>query len=300
MRYGWYVVALLTALLLSACNERKVIPDDELASIFHDAYLANAYVLNEKVDVDSVDLYGPIFAKYGYTREDVEYTIGNFSERKSAKLADVVDEVIKRLERESGLYQVRVARLDSADRLIRDRYSKILFSDTLITVRRVSDTSKLHIELPVDLPGEYEVSYRYSIDSTDQNVLLRTRHYLVDRQGRRLSEVVHRLQRRRRGEFSRTFDVDTSIRSLVLDLNPYDLHPSPPRMQFDTVVVIRYLDPELAADSLIRSKFDYTFWPEMFRPVGTGDSLVSDTLPSVSHAQDSLPLPADSGRTALR
>ena len=87
-------------LLLSACARHKIIPDDTLAQIFHDAFLTNAYIGSEGVKTDSLRIYEPIFARYGYTTDDVHYTIGNFSKRKSARLGDVVERAIEMLERE--------------------------------------------------------------------------------------------------------------------------------------------------------------------------------------------------------
>ena len=91
---------MLAALCAAACAHHKIIPDEKLALIFHDAFLANAYVGNRNLVKDSLNLYEPIFARYGYTTEDVHYTIGNFSKRKSARLGDVVERAIAMLESE--------------------------------------------------------------------------------------------------------------------------------------------------------------------------------------------------------
>ena len=80
------LIAAATA--LGSCARDKVIPDEELARIFRDAYLINAYVSDRGVKLDSLELYEPVFSRYGYTAEDVRYTIGNFSRRKSAQLSD--------------------------------------------------------------------------------------------------------------------------------------------------------------------------------------------------------------------
>ena len=80
-----------TLLCTAACARHTIIPDDELAQIFHDAFLTNAYIGSQNVRIDSLNIYEPIFARYGYTTEDVQYTIGNFSKRKSARLGDVVE-----------------------------------------------------------------------------------------------------------------------------------------------------------------------------------------------------------------
>ena len=91
---------LVLALCGAACAHHTIIPDEKLALIFHDAFLANAYVGGRSLAKDSLNLYEPIFAHYGYTTEDVHYTIGNFSKRKSARLGDVVERAIALLEAE--------------------------------------------------------------------------------------------------------------------------------------------------------------------------------------------------------
>ena len=72
-------LCMFLLVLAGACARHKIIPDRKLAQIFHDAFLANAYIGSEQVDIDSLNIYEPIFADYGYTTEDVYYTIGNSS-----------------------------------------------------------------------------------------------------------------------------------------------------------------------------------------------------------------------------
>ena len=107
-------ISLYAFLLLAgaACTRHKIIPDEKLAQIFHDAFLTNAYIGDERVNIDSLNIYEPIFARYGYTTRDVYYTIGNFSKRKSARLGDVVEMAIEKLETEGKFYDREVAVLD--------------------------------------------------------------------------------------------------------------------------------------------------------------------------------------------
>ena len=87
MRRTLAIITLLAAaVLLTDCRRKEVIPDDTLADIFHDAFIVNSYVGVERLDLDSLDIYEPIFDKYGYTSRDVRYTVANFSRRKSARL----------------------------------------------------------------------------------------------------------------------------------------------------------------------------------------------------------------------
>lgn len=87
--------------------------------------------------IDSLELYEPVFSRYGYTAEDVRYTIGNFSRRKSAKLSDVVEQSIRLLEEESAYYKYEVGVLDTIDNVARRRFTRTVYSDSLIRVTRI-------------------------------------------------------------------------------------------------------------------------------------------------------------------
>ena len=133
---------VLFGLLLGGCARHRIIPDDELALIFHDAFLTNAYLNTENVRPDSLRLYEPIFAHYGYTTEDVHYTIGNFSKRKSARLGDVVEEAIDLLEAEGKIYNREVAILDTIDNVALRTFTRPVVSDTLIRVSALRDAAR--------------------------------------------------------------------------------------------------------------------------------------------------------------
>ena len=58
-------LCMFLLVLAGACARHKIIPDRKLAQIFHDAFLANAYIGSEQVDIDSLTIYEPIFAGSG-------------------------------------------------------------------------------------------------------------------------------------------------------------------------------------------------------------------------------------------
>ena len=118
-----FIYILVSGLLL-ACSGYKIIPDEQLALIFHDAFLSNAYMQHRGMRPDSLNLYEPIFAKYGYTTADVQYTIGNFSKRKSARLSDVVEQAIKLLETEAEHLDREVSILDTIDNVARRTFRR--------------------------------------------------------------------------------------------------------------------------------------------------------------------------------
>ena len=199
------LIAAATA--LGSCARDKVIPDEELARIFRDAYLINAYVSDRGVKLDSLELYEPVFSRYGYTAEDVRYTIGNFSRRKSAKLSDVVEQSIRLLEEESAYYKYEVGVLDTIDNVARRRFTRTVYSDSLIRVTRIKDTARLRVRIP-----------DYLIDSLDENLAPRMRVWLVEADSSRKGESSSILRKSSRERVSRILQADSSARSLVLSL----------------------------------------------------------------------------------
>ena len=115
MKQIFFAVIILLLLPLMSCDSRKTIPDKELASIMHDAMIVNAYLGHKSLKLDSLNIYEPIFEHYGYTTEDVRYTIAGFLRRKSANLSDVVDEVIYSIEKEYDALEIAVAKLDTIE-----------------------------------------------------------------------------------------------------------------------------------------------------------------------------------------
>ena len=210
-RYLRITAFALFAVLFAACARHKIIPDDKLAQIFHDAFLTNAYIGNGNVKTDSLRIYEPIFARYGYTTDDVHYTIGNFSKRKSARLGDIVERAIEMLEREGKFYNREVAVLDS-----------------LIRVRSLADTARLSFSLDVE-PGDYQLSLRYLVDSLDRNDKgLKGSVWLERRDSTRTGVYTTTLRRNREETFSRRFTVDSSHRRLRIDFLNFTGKPQRP------------------------------------------------------------------------
>ena len=219
---------VLCGLLLGGCARHRIIPDDELALIFHDAFLTNAYLNTENVRPDSLRLYEPIFAHYGYTTEDVHYTIGNFSKRKSARLGDVVEEAIDLLEAE-GIGLIVLAgflRILSADFTRRWAGRIINIHPSLIPSFCGAGFYGLRIDVE---PGSYEVSLKYRIDSLDRNPRgLRSSMWLERRDSTRSNAYTTTLRRNREESFSRRFTADSTHRRLHIHLLTFGEAPQRP------------------------------------------------------------------------
>ncbi len=173
MKRGYIITILgfaFVALCVGGCARRATLSDNELAQIFHDAFLANGYVTTESIRLDTLRLYDPIFEKYGYTAEDVQYSIGNFSMRKSARLSDVVERAIAMLERRGRELDLEVAILDTVNNIANRRAIERVYRDT--SARRflsLSDTTSLTIVIEPVERGSYKLAFDYLIDSLDSN-----------------------------------------------------------------------------------------------------------------------------------
>ncbi len=266
---------ILAALLLSAaCARHKIIPDEELALIFHDAFLTNAYISNRNLDLDSMNIYEPIFARYGYTTEDVQYTIGNFSKRKSARLGDVVEEAIALLEKEGKVYNKEVAILDTIDNVARRTFTRTVVEDSLIRVRSLRDTARLSFAIDVQ-PGEYRVDLKYLVDSLDRNDRgLRSVMWLERRDSSRTSLYTTTLRRKREESLSRRFTTDTTHRRLRLQLLTFTDKPKLPSITVTGLKVDYTPETRTAVESLYLQQLDLRiFADEFFRAVLPADSL---------------------------
>lgn len=258
-------VLLLVALALASagCRKRTVISDRELAQIFRDAFLTNAYLNDRNVRTDSVNLYEPIFARYGYTTEDVQYTVGNFSRRKSARLSDVVEEAIALLEAEGKRYDHEVAVLDTVRKTALRETRRTLRRDSVVRVRSLRDTALLSMRFEV-APGEYVVSYAYEVDSLDRNARLQSRFWLDRRDGRRTAQQTVALRRNYREEIRRTFRVDSVHSALELHLLAFPETARQPSVTFYDLQVTHTLPEEEALAELFRRQLDTRIFADEF------------------------------------
>lgn len=163
------ILTILATLGLVACNQPTTIPNEDLANIFHDALLTNAYINQQSVKFDSLNIYEPILAKYGYTKEDLQYTLENFLRQKSAHLSDVIETVNDRLASEAGALRQAVVRLDTVRDVARRHARRTVYElEEPVVAKRKADTAKLIIKVPMQGAGEYIIAGRYSIDSKDE------------------------------------------------------------------------------------------------------------------------------------
>lgn len=266
---------LLSILFAGSCSRHRIIPDGELAQIFHDAFLTNAYLNAERVSSDSLRLYEPIFARYGYTTEDVYNTIGNFSKRKSARLGDVVERAIDMLEEEGKVYDREVAILDTIDHVAQRTFTRAVVSDSLIRVTSLRDTSRLN--LTVDLsPGEYRLSLEYRIDSLDRNTSHEIRGIMWVERSNGVRDNLYSipLRRNRTERLSRRFTVDTMHRKLRISLLNFSGAPQRPSITVSDLKVEYIPRKEEAVEQLYEQQLAIRIFADEF----FGAALAKDSL----------------------
>ncbi len=161
-----FIAILCISALCTSCSKQRSLSDRELAIVFRDAFLSNAYTSTNGINLDSLRLYEPIFEKYGYTTKDVQYTIGSFATRKSARLGDIVEHSIAMLELEGIILDREVAVLDTIDNIAQRRASYVIYSDSIIELLSWRDTSDIFIMLEDLSKGNYNIQFDYMVDDS--------------------------------------------------------------------------------------------------------------------------------------
>ena len=289
-RVVYILLALLTVL---GCARRKEIDDKTLAQIFRDAYLTNAYLGINYINIDSIQIYEPILEQYGFTPEDLRYTIGNFSRRKSAQLGRVLKEAEKEIAEYAVDYEKRVVVLDTIKDVAIRSFKRMVYQDSLIEVKKRADTSKLKLTIEPLQPGTYSVRYKYTYNKKEEpkrkkskkrpedELTLRGALYIETFGGSHRNNYSYNL--RKEESIRRTLIADTSAHKLVLTF----AKPSDARhkirnidLKVEDIEILYTPSEEMAIDSLFMKYVDIKIFDNVFFNTPT----------------DSLPLPADTTR----
>lgn len=288
-----YVAYIAVVLGIVACTGRpKVIPDETLKDIFHDAYIANAYINEAKVNADSLYIYEPIFDRYGYTIDDLQYTIMTFTERKSAMLSDLLYEINQRLSEESKVEARKMIVLDTIENIATRAYTRTIYSDSLIRVKRLRDTTKLRIRIDDLIPAEYAVSFTYLIDTLDENRNSRVEAYLITSDSSEIMRHTMMLSRYREAKYSRKFSTDTIHKALYINMfyHPNSEESKLPDITIKDFKIVRTLSKEQSVDSLYHKQLDIRIFNHALMTAFVADTVdvVDVVIERDSLASDSL------------
>ena len=281
------LIITLTLLCIVSCTRKKEIDDQTLAKIFSEAYISNAYLGINYFNIDSVQIYEPILERYGYTPEDLRYTIGNFSRRKSAQLGRVLKDAEEQIKVFADIYEKEVVILDTIKNVAVRSMQRVVYKDSLISVKKLADTSKLKLVVEPLQPGMYSIRYRYTCErekfkekGKSKELSLRGAINIETNNGIHKNNYSYNL--RDEENIRRTITTDTASKRLVITFAKTADQSKKMKKPNVTVtdLVIEYTPEEnLAIDSLFKRYIDIKIFDDVFFP-----------------AKDSLTLSADSTR----
>lgn len=281
------LIITLTLLCIVSCARKKEIDDQTLAKIFSEAYISNAYLGINYFNIDSVQIYEPILERYGYTPEDLRYTIGNFSRRKSAQLGRVLKDAEEQIKVFADIYEKEVIILDTIKNVAVRSMQRVVCKDSLISVKKLADTSKLKLVVEPLQPGMYSIRYRYTCErekfkekGKSKDLSLRGAINIETNNGIHKNNYSYNL--RDEENIRRTITTDTASKRLVITFAKTADQSKKMKKPNVTVtdLVIEYTPEEnLAIDSLFKRYIDIKIFDDVFFP-----------------AKDSLTLSADSTR----
>ncbi len=284
--------AVVTLLSGVGCQSQREIPDEDLIKIFHDAYLANAYIGECGINEDSLYLYEPIFERYGYTVEDMQYTLKTFSERKSALLSDLMIRVSEQLEREAKLEGRKIVVLDTIDNVARRKYTRTVYEDSLIRVKRLRDTNDLRIKIGDLTTGDYTITFDYYIDTLDENRNSRVMVYAM--KGDTLETMRHTmmLSRYRDASYTRKLSIDSTHTEIFIDMyyHPTNEESKLPDIKIRNFKVVRILPTDISVDSLYHDQLNIRLFNYETMMGFTADTLHTSGPISTDNEEDSIAL----------
>lgn len=287
------ILLLTLTLTLVGCARRKEIDDKTLAMIFRDAYLTNAYLGVDYMDIDSIQIYEPILAHYGYKPEDLRYTIGNFSRRKSAQLGRVLKDAEEQISKISAVYDKQVVILDTIKNVAVRRMKRTVYKDSLLVIKKMNDTTKTNLVIEPLQPGMYSIRYKYIYKEPDNKAkksqsqgstidrTMRGALYVETHSGSHRNNYSYNL--RAEENMRRTITTDTAARRLVITFaKPADARHKPRKIDLEVsdIEIVYTPDDKMAIDSLFKKYIDIKIFDDFF--------FINPT--------DSLALPADTTR----
>ena len=275
------LICAVVILAIFGCSRRKEIDDKTLALIFRDAYITNAYLGVNYINLDSILIYEPILDKYGFTPEDFRYTIGNFSRRKSAQLGRVLKEAENQIAGYAAIYEKKVVVLDTVKNVAIRSFKRTIRRDSLIEIKTKADTSKLQLIVDPLQPGSYSIRYKYTYEKeevkkkrrskksttttyNDENVL-RGAMYVVTGSGSHRNNYSYNL--RKEESIRRTITADTSARQLIITFaKPSDARHKlgKPKITITDLEINYTPDADMAIDSLFKRYIDIKIFDDAF------------------------------------
>ncbi len=173
MRVYILIVSLVLILGSSCSKKREYIPDDDLREIILESVVADMYLRTigtHNIKNDTVSIFLPILDDYGYTYDDMDYTIERMMSRKSNVFGQLMDKVVADVKelRERYEYISSLGR-NWRKKVTNEVIDTLFFSPDSIRIRGKEDLKMLNYRLPLTGAKEYLISFNYQILPQDSN-----------------------------------------------------------------------------------------------------------------------------------
>lgn len=167
-----YLIIVLIFIFVSCGDNYKVIPEDDLGKIIVESVVAESFIRNTTNvnPYDSLSYYQPILDKYGYSVEDLEYTIERMVQRKTNVFGQMMDRISGDVRKIKEVYerQGNMVR-DWRKKVKNEVFDTLYFSPDSIRINSIKDLKMLDYRVPVNGMGEIIVKYNYKINPGDSN-----------------------------------------------------------------------------------------------------------------------------------
>ncbi|MFI3266606.1 MAG: hypothetical protein R3Y15_05570 [Rikenellaceae bacterium] len=290
MRKLFLIIIALATMFSCFGPRKKIITTEHMEIITAEIFVANAYgSFAELMMQDSIDMYEPIFNKYGYTATDMLYTITELTKRKSVRYTDILEGAILRIERVHDSLDRIVKAQDTVDMLMVKTYSTRVYDLPELVVDNIKDTSNLSIKVPVE-PGSYELSFRYFIDSEDKNSPISYRYGIINKSGRYRSISTYHMKKSLSEKRDLTIpNVSEQDSLLYLQLGVYPkTMTGEPHIRFDSLTLYHLPVLESVKDSFRDRWFPNELLPYINESNKKDSRAVGPYLKWAASASDSL------------
>lgn len=119
---------------------------------------------SDSISVDSFEYFSPILKKYGYSAEDIDYTLRRYALRKSGVLGPMLDNISIEFDSLKRVYNNRGDMLKEWGENARALATKVVLFVDSIEINSIDD--RMVLQLPIHFSGDYTITYKYVIDST--------------------------------------------------------------------------------------------------------------------------------------
>jgi hypothetical protein len=163
-------LTLLISVLLFSCKSSNIIPERDMVSILVNVYVTDATVIksdlrNTFFEKDTIDYYGRIYQKFGYTSAQFDSSYVYYS-KNPKKLDAIYDRVIFELSR----IQTDLVQLSKKDSTIVDSTKNFWPLKLDYNLNLKSQQDVILFEMPVIDLGTYTLSYNIQIYPDDESI----------------------------------------------------------------------------------------------------------------------------------